>query len=303
MEEMLSNHLLGFQVEKGLQTIILDIAKATPVLANSLKSFMAGMAGSKNVYGENQLRADVDSNELFFKVLKNNPHVSLLASEELPDAVEGKAGDEGYSVAFDPLDGSSLVDVNLSVGSIFSIYQGKGFIGKKGSEQVASLIIVYGPRLTLMISIGQGVYEFLYYEDKEDFVGNGEIKLNNDKKIFAPGNLRACISESWYLKLLEHWVQNQYTLRYSGGMVPDVNQILKKGSGIFTYPGYKDQPQGKLRLLFECAPMAFLAEQAGGKATNGKQRILDIGIEKLDQKTPIFLGSTKEVEVVESFLS
>ena len=299
---MLSNHLLGFKVEPGLQTIILDIAKAVPILAKSLKSFMAGMAGSTNVYGEKQLRVDVESNDLFVNVLKKNPQVRSLASEELPDEVICSAGNEGYSVAFDPLDGSSLVDVNLSIGSIFGIYKGKGFIGKKGSDQVASLIVVYGPRLTIMLTIGQGVFEFLYNEELEDFAANGSIHLTGDKKMFAPGNLRACKSEEWYVRLLNHWVMNEYTLRYSGGMVPDVNQILKKGSGIFTYPGYKEQPQGKLRLLYECAPMALLAEQAGGKATNGKQRILDMVVEKLDQRTPIFLGASKEVELVETFL-
>ncbi len=126
--------------------------------------------------------------------------------------------------------------------------------------------------------------------------------MTGEKKIFAPGNLRACGSEEWYVKLLEHWAKNDYTLRYSGGMVPDVNQILKKGCGVFTYPGYAEKPQGKLRLLYECAPMAFLMEQAGGDGVSNKGRILDISIEKLDQRTPVFLGSKKEIALVQSFM-
>lgn len=232
-----------------------------------------------------------------------------------------------YSVAYDPLDGSSLIDVNLAVGSIFAIYKCGNFVGKKASEIVGSLITVYGPRLTFMVSVGQGVFEFLYDEAAGQFVMNGEIKFKDGaKKMFAPGNLRACSSEKWYLELLQFWVKNGYTLRYSGGMVPDVNQVLKKGGGVFTYPGYKEQPQGKLRLLYECAPMAFLTEQAGGVAITGRkigdervgvsgkvshgesdsgknfERLLDLTVEKLDQRTPIFLGSRQEVELVESYL-
>lgn len=115
--------------------------------------------------------------------------------------------------------------------------------------------------------------------------------------MFAPGNLRACASRKSYLDLLNYWAEQQYTLRYSGGMVPDVGQILLKGKGIFTYPGYDEQPDGKLRLLYECAPMAMIMEQAGGKAVNDKgERILDLKIENLLQRTPILIGSAAEVD-------
>ncbi len=121
--------------------------------------------------------------------------------------------------------------------------------------------------------------------------------------MFAPGNLRACSDPNvkWYVDLMQFWLSNDYILRYSGGMVPDVNQILKKGGGIFTYPGYSEMPQGKLRLLYECAPMAFLMEQAGGVAFSADGEILDLNIEKIDQRTPIFIGSKKEVELVQSY--
>lgn len=121
--------------------------------------------------------------------------------------------------------------------------------------------------------------------------------------MFAPGNLRACKSRKDYLKLVNYWCENEYTLRYSGGMVPDVMQILVKGKGIFTYPGYDEAPQGKLRLLFECAPMALLMEQAGGAATDGTVRILEKGAKDLAQRTPILIGSSGEVDTALKFLS
>lgn len=299
-------------MESGLQSVLLGIAGGFPKVYQDLKKVFTGYVGSQNVYGENQLKIDVSSNNLFLDLLKNNPHVASLASEELENQEEGPASAHGgtvYSVAFDPLDGSSLVDVNLSVGSIFGIYRGPNFIGRKGNEQVAAIIAVYGPRLTFAVTVGQGTVGFLYNEETKEFVFDGELKVAEEKKMFAPGNLRACSSEKWYVELMEFWALNGYTLRYSGGMVPDVFQILKKGGGVFTYPGYKEKPQGKLRLLYECAPMAFLMEQAGGAAAMGASaggaqsgRILDIVVEKLDQKTPIFLGSKKEVELAVGYM-
>jgi fructose-1,6-bisphosphatase I len=165
------------------------------------------------------------------------------------------------------------------------------------------MIAVYGPRLTIIASFGKGGAEFLYDEEKGIFVKTRDLKLDSGKKIFAPGNLRACATEGWYLEALEYWAKNGYTLRYSGGMVPDVNQILKKGGGVFAYPGYEEKPQGKLRLLYECAPCAMIIEQAGGAASNGERRILDLAVEKHDQRTPVFLGSKEEVEKTLSFMT
>jgi fructose-1,6-bisphosphatase len=114
--------------------------------------------------------------------------------------------------------------------------------------------------------------------------------------MFAPGNLRACSERKEYMDLMNFWCMEKYTLRYSGGMVPDINQILLKGKGIFSYPGYSEAPNGKLRLLFECAPMSYLMEQAGGAGSDGKIRILEKKVENIDQRTPIFIGSKAEVD-------
>lgn len=317
MEKTFVNFLEASGLDASLQSVLNEIVNVFPQVAKALKTSQLGYADTQNVYGEQQLKLDVYTNKLFVDALQKNEHVSSLASEELEEEIAGKAGEDGFSVGFDPLDGSSLVDVNLAVGSIFGVYKGKGFIGRKGSEQVAALIAVYGPRLTFMISVGGEVLEFSYNDEQKEFVQSGVIAVAEEKKMFAPGNLRACSSEEWYVKLLEFWVRNEYTLRYSGGMVPDVNQILRKGGGVFTYPGYQEKPDGKLRLLYECAPMAYLMEKAGGAAMYGKVgekgvageagqvakgRILDLPLQKLDQKTPIFLGSKKEVEKALDFI-
>jgi fructose-1,6-bisphosphatase I len=296
------------KVDDALGGILSGVCGIFPAVAQTLKSSAGEGAGTKNVFGENQLAIDVRANALFLDYLKESKDVASIASEELDHEDRGKGtGDAVYSVAFDPLDGSSLVDVNLAVGSIFGIYRGAGFIGRKGGEQVAAIIAVYGPRLTFMVTLGNGVFEFLFDEKSGVFNMSGEVKFSGEGKIFAPGNLRACSSEEWYLEALEYWSKNGYTLRYSGGMVPDVNQVLKKGGGIFSYPGYKGKPEGKLRLLYECAPVAMLVENAGGAAVYGKPgekvgRILEMQIAALDLRTPIFIGTKEEVERTLSFM-
>jgi len=301
-----SEYLKRQGVENGLQDVMTTFVGILPKIAEAMKGGFEGAAagGTQNVYGEKQLQLDVFSNDLFTQALTKHPYVAMVASEELEQSIDGPAGDEGYSVAYDPLDGSSLVDVNLAVGTIAGFYKGKGFLGKQGTDQVAALIAVYGPRLTFMVTVGHGVTEFIYNDARKDFTVNVEdVKVGESKKMFAPGNLRACSDPNvkWYMDLMQYWLQNEYTLRYSGGMVPDVNQILKKGGGVFTYPGYSEMPLGKLRLIYECAPMAFLMEQAGGVAFSADGPILDMNIEKLDQRTPIFIGSKKEVELVQSY--
>lgn len=290
---------------QGLSDVLDALTVAIRGISSAVRTADTGKAGTTNVFGEEQVALDVLSNQILIDELKKTSSVALLASEEMEDEmVVNENGD--YGVCFDPLDGSSLVDVNLSVGTIVGVYRlGKEqtFIGKKGREQVASVVAVYGPRTTLFVTVGRGVSEFTLNSDGEFVLSRENLKVAEDGKMFAPGNLRACKYRSEYLDLLNYWVTNEYTLRYSGGMVPDINQILLKGKGVFTYPGYKDQPNGKLRLLYECAPMAFLVEQAGGSATNGYINIQDIEITDAAQQTPIFIGSKKEVEIAESFLS
>jgi fructose-1,6-bisphosphatase I len=189
------------------------------------------------------------------------------------------------------------VDANLAIGSIFGIYPGSGFIGRTGREQVAALYILYGPRVTLTYTTGKGVHEFTLNDVGEFTLTKENLTVAETAKNFAPGNLRAVKDNEKYKALVHGWMDGAYTLRYSGGMVPDVNHILMKGQGIFTYPPLPPKyPEGKLRLLFECNPLSFLMEQAGGLSSNGKSAILDLPIREVHQRTPIYIGSKNEVE-------
>jgi len=277
--------------KEGL-TVAESLVAAVKKISEAIKTSSTGKAGTYNIYGEEQLALDVLSDRIVQEECKKNPNIGLIASEELPEEI--KIGEGRFAIAYDPLDGSSLVDVNLAVGSIFGIYETKSFVGMKGSDQVGAMIAVYGPRTTIILTALQGVKEFLLDRNGEFVLSNENINVG-EGKMFAPGNLRAASERNDYLDLMNFWCKEQYTLRYSGGMVPDINQILLKGKGIFAYPGYSEAPNGKLRLLFECAPMSLLMEQAGGASSDGKTRILDKTIEKLDQRTPIYIGSKAEV--------
>jgi len=286
------DYLKDSGVNEELFTVLCSLKDAIKKISVAIKTSSTGKAGSQNIYGEEQLALDVLSDKIIQDVLKENSLVGLIASEELPNEV--KISDGEYAVCYDPLDGSSLVNVNLAVGSIFGIYKTGTFIGVSGGDQLASMIAVYGPRTTIVLTVRDGVKEFVLNAENK-FVLSNENVVVGEGKMFAPGNLRAASERQDYLDLMNFWCKEQYTLRYSGGMVPDINQILLKGKGIFSYPGYSEAPNGKLRLLFECAPMSLLMEQAGGASSDGKTRILDKKIEKLDQRTPIYIGSKGEV--------
>lgn len=304
--KVFDDYLKENQVDDALFSVLRSITGSVVQISKVIRTANTGKAGTSNVYGEEQLALDVLSNNIIEGELRKNSLVGLIASEELPDEVKISEGE--YAVCFDPLDGSSLVDTNLAVGSIFGVYKTKSFIGVKGEDQLAIMIAVYGPRTTIILALkslpGQtfGVTEFVLNSENK-FVVSKENLTVGEGKMFAPGNLRACSERKDYLDLMNFWCKEQYTLRYSGGMVPDINQILLKGKGIFAYPGYSEAPNGKLRLLFECAPMSLLMEQAGGASSDGKMRILDKIIEKLDQRTPIFIGSKSEVKRCEEKLA
>lgn len=265
-------------------------------------------AGTENIHGEKQLALDVQANEIFCEVFKNSGIAASYASEEMENLVTLNVTpstlSSSFTVVFDPLDGSSLVDVNFAVGSIFGIYPAGNPVGKKGKDQLAAGFVVYGPRTTFVLCPGRGlgVHEFFMNIDGQFYLAKENLKASDPAKYFAPGNLRACKERDDYKKLLDYWVSSGYTLRYSGGMVPDLNHIFLKGNGIFTYPPYSEAPEGKLRLLYECAPMAFLTEEAGGAATDGKISILEKQIQNLHQRTPIYIGSKEEVKRAQSIL-
>ena len=258
-----------------------------------------GHADTVNTSGDQQLAMDVQADKIMQKTLSAGDCIARGASEEQGEAVVMNGKD--YCVVYGPLDGSSLVDVNMSIGTIIGVFPGDEIVGRKGSEMCGAMVAVYGPRTTVLLTLGDGVSEFILKDD--GFVFKKEdIKIDDSSKYIAPGNLQAAASREWYRDLINYWLDNRHKLRYSGGMCPDVNHILIKGGGVFTYPSSDEIPEGKLRLVYECNPMAMLIEQAGGKAVDDTGRILDKEIQSLHEKSTVYLGSCQEVDKVLEFL-
>ena len=279
-----------------------------------------GEAGDTNIQGEDQQKLDVYANEVFMKRLINRQIVCGIASEEEDDFVtisgSDKANNSKYVVLIDPLDGSSNIDVNVSVGTIFSIYrrvtepgtpvQIEDFL-QQGKNQVAAGYIVYGTSTMLVYTTGHGVNGFTLNPAIGTFyLSHPDMKFPKDGSIYS-------INEGYYvhfpqgvkdyLKYCQMEEGNRpYKARYIGSLVSDFHRNMIKG-GIYIYPSSSVGPQGKLRLLYECNPMAFLAEQAGGKATDGYRRIMEIKPTELHQRVPFFCGSVNMVEDAERFMA
>ena len=294
----LRRYLREAGVDRDLTRIICEIGNASKYIINAIRTGDLGVAGTSNLYGEEQLELDVLSDRIIQKRLMYSGVIAKMASEEVDEVVEVTVPNNGrYSIAFDPLDGSSLVDVNLAVGTIVSIYEGDNLL-RPGRNQVAALYVLYGPRTTVVVSTGKSVHEFAMNQLMEFDLVQENIQLEGPAKIYSPGGLRSKYTKGT-LEFVRSLEASGTKLRYSGGFVPDINQVLIKGGGIFLYPHLTDNPQGKLRLLYELNPMAFLVEQAGGAASNGRQRILDIDPENLDQCSPVFIGTKEAVAFAE----
>lgn len=279
-----------------------------------------GAAGDKNIQGEEQQILDVYANDVFMQTLINREIVCGIASEEEDDfvTIKGKHGtnENKYVVLIDPLDGSSNIDVNVSVGTIFSVYkritpagtpvQLEDFL-QPGSAQVAAGYVIYGTSTMLVYTSGNGVNGFTlnpaigsFYlsHPNMSFPDDGKIySINEGNYVHFPQGVKD------YLKYCQEEKENRpYTSRYIGSLVSDFHRNMIKG-GIYMYPTSSIGPKGKLRLLYECNPIAFMAEQANGKATDGYRRILDIQPTELHQRVPIFCGSKKMVDKAEEFMA
>jgi len=298
--EDLRHHLRESKIDTDLAELISEIAVAVKYIINSIQTGDLGIAGTSNIYGEQQLAVDVLSDRIMRRRLEVCGLVRNMASEEQDDIFVCYKSKGKYSVAYDPLDGSSLVDVNLAIGTIVSIHEGDDLL-RPGNEQVAAMYVQYGPRVTLVYSAGGGVHEFAMNHLGEFVLVNENIKMSSKAKIYSPGGLRQNYTED-HERFVRYLEDNGVKLRYSGGLVPDINQVLMKGNGIFMYPALKNTPDSKLRLLFELKPMAYLVEKAGGKASTGKGPILDVMPEKLDQRSPVYIGCKEDVEKAEEFL-
>ncbi len=259
-------------------------------IKNALAFEETNYTQNTNSTGDTQLALDVKCDLMIQKKFSKLKCIKQIISEEKEEPMDMHENGE-YIVAYDPLDGSSLVDVNLSVGSIFGIY--KSEVGAK--NLLASVYVVFGPRVELVIAHEEAK---LYRLDKnEEFKFIKTIKLNKKGKHNAPGGTQKHW-EKKHKKLIDEIFQDGYRLRYSGGMVPDLHQILLKGGGLFSYPATSDNKKGKLRMLFEVFPFAFVFEKAGGEAIDGKQRLLELTPRHIHDTSPCFFGSTEEIKRV-----
>lgn len=296
----LRRHMWMAGVEMELRRLIWQIAVTGKYISAKIHESNRKLAGFKNIYGEEQLSLDRSADTILKNQLQFSGFVREYASEEQDAVIHIGEGSEKYFVTADPLDGSSLVDSNLSIGTIIGIHNGS-MMGDGRNTIVAALYITYGPLITMVYSAGKGTHEFVLNREGEYVLSQENIRLKKRGDIYCLGGLRKDWTQA-HLQFVEYLEAEGYTLRYSGGFVPDINQLLIKNGGVFTYPALKKNPNGKLRLLFELQPMAFLMEQAGGSATDGKKNILDIPVDDIGQRSPIYIGSHFEVEKARAFL-
>lgn len=289
---MLLNDHLG-TVEDDLQQVVLRIAQVTKKISKGFAT-RQGASDTSNIYGEQQLAIDKWSDELLLTELKKSRLVKSYASEEQPEIHTFESSSD-IGVTIDPLDGSSLIGVNLAVGTIVGIYRGD--ILSPGNQMIGAMYVLYGPLTTLTYCLGNGVHEFVL-NNKNEFILQTENLTIGDSKIYAPGALRRDYLD-FHKEYIEQLETEGYKLRYSGSFVADVHQILHKG-GVFTYPAYKGREQGKLRMLFEVFPMGYIVTQAGGAASDGTRDVLTIKPESITQRVPVYIGGKREITLIES---
>lgn len=286
-------------VDPGLKKSTLAMFRACKEIAYKVRTASCDKMACFNEFGDEQLAIDILANNVIFSNLKSCGAVATASSEETP--TEDPMGGSGYSVAFDPLDGSSIIDTNFAVGTIWGTWEGDRLTGVSGRGIRAAGIAVYGPRTTITLAIDSidNAHEFLLVDDFSanhgQWLKTNEFSTINEGKLIAPGNLRATQDNKGYNDLFQYWVQNQYQLRYTGGMVPDVNQIMVKGKGVFCNVASKNT-KSKLRVLYEVAPIGFIMEKAGGLTSDGEGSVLDILIENTEQVSQVAFGSKLEVE-------
>ncbi len=278
-----------------------------------------GEAGKTNIQGENVKKLDVYAHETMFRALDHGGHLCVMGSEEEehPIAIPKQFPVGKYVILFDPLDGSSNIDANVSVGTIFSIYRRVTKDGTPGQladllqpgiKQICAGYVIYGSSTMLVYTTGSGVHGFTLDPSYGEFVlSHPNMKIPDRAKIYSVNESnfdywdQAIKNYVHYIKQIDPATKRPLNSRYIGSMVSDFHRNLLYG-GIFLYPASSTAPNGKLRLGYEANPMAFICEQAGGLATNGTKRILEIKPEKLHQRTPLFIGSRYDVEMVEKFI-
>jgi len=323
IERHISETQRQFPLATGdFSALLNDIAFASKIINREVNKAglvdILGFTGVTNIHGEAVRKLDEYADSIIFKALDHTGRLCVMASEERDEIISiperfpaGK-----YVLLYDPLDGSSNIDANVSIGTIFSIFRKKtsGERGtledclRKGTEQVAAGYVLYGSSTMLVFTTGSGVHGFTFDPSVGEFLlSHDNIKMSKRGAIYSvnEGNY-----ERWeegtkkyinYLKQVDKDTNRPYSSRYIGSLVADFHRNLLYG-GIFLYPGDKKNPQGKLRLLYEANPLAFIVEQAGGCASDGRRRILDIQPEQLHQKIPLIIGSYDDVKEAEAFI-
>lgn len=272
-----------------MQELISYIQKAVLDISNALKFPDTSYSQNHNATGDTQLKFDILSDEIITKILSKCPSVKAIISEEKNEILTINENAK-FVVAYDPLDGSSLMDVNFAIGSIFAIYEEKA----SAKNLKAALYSIYGARLELVIC--QNSPKLYRLDKNNDFVFIKELKMNEKGKINATGGTQKFWEEK-HATFIKALFDEGYRLRYSGAMVSDIHQILLKSGGLFSYPATKDAPQGKLRAFFEVFPLAFIIEKAGGKTSNGQNAsLLELEFDEIHATTPCFFGSSYEIE-------
>ncbi|CBN55976.1 MULTISPECIES: class 1 fructose-bisphosphatase [Kamptonema] len=319
----LSRHVLeqlhSFSADaQDLSALMNRIALAGKLIARRLSRAglmedALGFTGGVNVQGESVKKMDIYANEVFISVFKQSGLVCRLASEEMekPYYIPENCPLGRYSLLYDPLDGSSNLDINLNVGSIFSIRQQEGSdedglaldLLQEGRKQIAAGYVLYGPSTMLVYSIGKGVHSFTLDPSLGEFILSSEnIQVPEHGPIYSVNEGNFWQWEESIRDYIRYVHRHEgYTARYGGALVGDFHRILLQG-GVFLYPGTVKKPEGKLRLLYESAPLAFLIEQAGGRASTGTEDIMDVVPTKLHERTPLIIGSKEDVDLVKSFI-
>ncbi len=318
---LIEEQRLNNSIPAELRLLIEVLARACKTISHSVGKGalgdVLGTAESENVQGEIQKKLDIISNEILLQANEWGGHLAAMASEEMETIhpIPNRYPMGEYMLLFDPLDGSSNIDVNVSIGTIFSVLKApegmatpteEDFL-QPGTKQVAAGYAVYGPQTVLVLTTGNGVHGFTLDREMGSWVmTQRNIQIPVDTAEYA---INASNSRHWYAPVTRYITEleagktgpreKNFNMRWIASMVADVHRILNRG-GIFMYPADQREPDkpGKLRLMYEANPMALLVEQAGGAATDGKQRILDIQPTKLHQRVAVFLGSRNEVERV-----
>jgi fructose-1,6-bisphosphatase I len=310
VEEFVTQH-----AGKELGTVFGAVASASCEIAKKIR--LAGLGdvygayGAVNVQGEQQQKLDVFANEVLIQALSLLPSVAAIVSEEdegpLVFEHQGKVDqDAEFVVIFDPLDGSSNIDVNVNVGTIFSVVRSTGDLQaamlQPGSAQLASGYVVYGPSCVMVLTTGAGVSAFTLDDNGHFILTSQHITMPHHGTYFSANEANAAgwpsVYRDYLTSLTRGFIGGPHSARYIGSLVADFHRTLLKG-GVFLYPPTAKTPKGKLRLLYEARPLAMIAEQAGGAAVNGDERILDLAATSIHERTALVVGSRVEVETLQ----